>query len=229
MVGSRGANRRGGCIVVCWRRTAPEVARSIRRSAISTLGIALLVALVACGPSNMPEGVPVDTVVMEASELYQFRTISEMVTASDLVVVGTVSDIVPFKLEEASGDQPGLQLVSIALDIDEVLKGQPREPVTFGWNGWDVAADGTIGPRRVISGVDIPMPGERYVLFLFELSDEERTSSDYPLYGLTSFDGILRVEGEDLVTTVEGDRLAHELAAMSLEELSNQIGAGLSP
>lgn len=201
----------------------------LSRLAISTWGITLLVALVACGTSNVPEGVPLDTVEIEASEIHHFRTLGDMVTASDLVAIGTVAEIVPFKLEEASGDQPGLQLVSISLDVDEVLKGQPTEQVTFGWNGWDVAVDGAVGPRRVIGGVDLPMPGERYVLFLVELSDEEQTSSDYPIYGLISLDGILHVEGEDLVTTVEGDRLAHELAAMSPEELSNQIGPGSSP
>jgi hypothetical protein len=160
---------------------------------------------------------------MEASELYQFNTLGDMATASDLIVAGTVAEIIPFKLEEASGDQPGLQLVSIAFDIDEFLKGEAKDQVTFGWNGWDVAADGTIGPRRVMNGVDIPIPGQRYFLFLFELSAEERTTADYPMYGLISFDGILQIDGDDLATTVEGDRLAHRLAAMPFEELSNEV------
>jgi hypothetical protein len=185
--------------------------------------IQLMVVLFACTSMSFPEGVPTDTVTMQASELHHFDTLSEMTQASDLVIEGTINEIVPFKLEEGSGDQPGLQLVSIVTVIDEVMKGEAEGKVTFGWNGWDVAADGTIGPRRVFNGVDIPLPDQRYVLFLAKLTDAERTTADYPIYGLISFDGILRVEDDDLLTTIEGDRLAHDLAALSSTELSQQI------
>jgi hypothetical protein len=183
-----------------------------------------MVLVVACG-SRLPEGVPAESVAIEASELFHFDALEEMKRASDIVVLGTVDQIIPFKLEEASGDQPGLQLLSISLIVDEAIVGEPAADVTFGWNGWDVAADGTVGPRRVFNGVDLPLPGERYVLFLFELSPEERSTVDYPRYGLISFDGILRIKGNDVSTTLAGARLAHDLARLSLTDLVNQTRA----
>lgn len=128
--------------------------------------------------------------VAEAREVEYFDDVSSMTKSSDLVVVGSVSEVSPGRVlgSEDEGDQ--FQLRSVTLVVEQVLAGggvKPGEGLVLEEEGWDPES----GEGYIVNGVAWSQVDDSGVYFL-----HLKTDPGPPRYRLVSSDGRV-VEGPD--------------------------------
>lgn len=141
----------------------------------------------------------------------QYQTLPEIVTGSDLVVVGTVQEVVPGYVEPSEDGFPTRYLNTV-LKIDELWKGSVAETVTVATIDVEY---GSLG-----GGSEWRTPGTRVVAFLLP-GDSGPSGLFYP----ADEQGIYMLSGDTLVPTAPGTSLSDRIAAMSLEQLRQAVQA----
>ena len=164
--------------------------------------------------SSMPEPVAV-----EATSIYQFATLAEMVAASDAIVVGRVVATEPGRLV---GDPANGGVISriVTIAVDEVLAGEPATTVI-------VEEEGTLpdGTPIVVNGVPGSTSGDRGIWFLDRLDDAE-----VPAFLVINSQGrYLTASADPSTGTLEGgdqrDALVQELQGQPLDALVASVRA----
>lgn len=209
----------------------------ITKSARTTAGALLLgIGAVGCSPSGTPAmpaaHVPAQQagVVRHAMFAYDFTSMEQMLATSDLVVLGTVTDVakgevtggsVPDEVEAAGGGEGdgAVQAYIVSLRADQILGG----------TGATAVAKGAVLPIRMSSSVELPLPvsGARGVFFL----KRQITST---AYGFINDEGVFLLDGPkvDSVTdaqdawigAVQGHDLGTLLKAVAVAKVKVQKG-----
>lgn len=187
--------------------------------------VVLVVVAAACSETTGGTSVPVleqGTIQVQATSI-TFSSVEAMADASDMIALGTVTDVGEGDFEPApeTEDFRGTQMLRVTLRIDETLKGEQSvgETVAFRWYGYDVELDGSKGPQWIVEDQPPPVVGDQGVWF-FTHAD---SGTDL---ALTAFEGRLILDTDDrlqLVRPVESGA-ADEIAGLSLPELRALIG-----
>ena len=108
-----------------------------------------------------------------AQEAYYFATPEEIVKASDLIVIGWVTNIEPGRIIGPTSDpddpEAVLRLQNVTLQVDEVLKGTtPSNPIMleeepFDVEGYGPSVEGDLGFYFLVDVEDLPPPFFRVV------------------------------------------------------------------
>ena len=145
---------------------------------------------------------------LEASGTY-YSSPDELVTKTELVVTGTVQEVVVGEVvAEPGDDEYPTRWLDTTLIVDEVLKGPSSDTVVV--QTLELAFGGRAEWRK---------PGERVLLFLSASREEPSlfilsNDGDGPAYGQAAY----IVRDEDVIATTD-DVVAERVAALSLAEL----------
>lgn len=145
------------------------------------------------GPAEGLAAAPSSAV--ESRELEHFEDVSSMTKGSDLVILGTVSDVSPGRVLGSEDEGGRIQLRSVVVDVEQVLAGngvKPGESLVLEEEGWDP----TSGKGYVVNGVTWSQVDDSGVYFLHLKSDPGP-----PRYRLISSDGRVTQGPEGLVAS----------------------------
>ncbi|MGH3029224.1 MAG: hypothetical protein ACRDNE_00380 [Gaiellaceae bacterium] len=145
----------------------------------------------------------------------RYASLAELVIKSDLVVLGTVQEVLPAKVIEAEDPQYPTRTFNTVVRVDEALKGSaPRGVVTVETLELAFREPGPEEWRE---------PGERVLLFLTP-SREPDTPELFILANTNYSQTAYVIQGEDIMAAV-GDELSEEVATLSLAELRQAVEA----
>lgn len=189
--------------------------RRLRRLALALGGLALVAAMVTAGivltsdpdPATAPQGSRPGGIAA-SGPLY--ASLAELVAKTDLVVVGTVEEVLPPEIIEAEDPQYPTREFNTVVRVDEVLKGSAPASVTV--NTLELAFGGP-------GSAEWRQPGERVLLFL---SPSRETDGVHILANTNSSQTAYEIRGEDLVATIR-DPLSNRIAALPLPELRGAV------
>lgn len=137
-----------------------------------------------------------------------FLSLDELVKESDLVVVGTVTEVLPGEVD-AAGTPEAQEHLNTVVRVEEVLKGAISS---------DVVTVKTLQLAYARPYMEWRQPGERVLLFL---SPSRETPELYIIPSHSQSAYILR--SSDIVATVD-QRLSNRVASLSLPELRRAVG-----
>jgi len=185
--------------------------------------VAIVVAMTSCGGEDASEGE--DFFQVSASSV-SFESLDDMAEASEIVVIGTVTEVADGDLHEvpAGEDSIGSRDLAVLVDIEQVLRGDVEvgETVTVPWIGYEIEADGSKGPQIVINGQFPPGVGDRNVWFL-GLGDGGLT------FGLVAYAGRIEIADDGRLTPFEVDSGAgEEVDGMTIAELQQALDRAAS-
>lgn len=142
-----------------------------------------------------------------------YETLRELRAVSDLIIVGTVEEVLP---REAEGDPPEqIHHLSTVVSVDEVWKGSiPDSTVTVKTLELAYAGPNAREWRRT---------GQRVVLLL---SPSTETPGVYIPANVDYYQTAYVVVGDDLIPAYSDDGLARQLAALSIGELRERMTQG---
>lgn len=196
---------------------------------VAALAIALVIGLVvtsdkATAPSGSTE-MTVAAVAVEATSIYQFATLAEMVEASDVIAVGTVIATEPGRLV---GDPANGGVISriITIEVDQSLRGDASIGAgsTIVIEEEATLADGT---PLVVNGVPGSEVDDRGIWFLDQLDDAE-----LPVYLVINSQGRFLTPGDDpggdLIGGDQRDPLVQQLQQQPLADLVTATQAALA-
>lgn len=145
----------------------------------------------------------------------RYASLPELVAKTDLIVVGTVQEVVVGKVfPDPAGEFPTRDL-NTTVRVDEVLKGSaPSGVVTVVTDELAFSGPGPEEWRR---------PAERVLLFLSP-SREPDTPEVHILANTNYYQTAYVIQGEDLVVTL-GDPLSERIATLTLAELRKAVQA----
>lgn len=154
----------------------------------------------------------------EASEVFYFDSLDKLVATSDLVVVGTVTDVRTGRvIPDPAGEYP-TRYLNTTVRIEEVLKGPAPAGGVVTVEGLEAA----YGPPT-----EWRKPGTRMLLFLWRGTEPETQQSYYATTNYSQSAYVL--QNNDLVATVkEPDEPDHpplneRVASLSLPELRLRV------
>lgn len=186
----------------------------------ASLTVALAIVTAACGSGDDASR----TTMQVHATATNFPTVADMAAASDVVVVGTVADVVAGDFQPAPEieDFAGTQNLLAIVEVERVLVGDVAvgEAVAVPWSGYEVGDDGTPGPTMIVNGQPTPAVGDRDVWFL--ASHTEGT------LGLVAYEGRVRVADDGSLETrgPVGSGAERELEALTgLEQLAATLAA----
>lgn len=167
------------------------------------LGIVAVLLLVACagdqGVGLSPEGA--------ASSEYWFESLPRMVATSDVVVLGTVTDIRQGMTVGEPGEE--IQLLDVAFDVQEALYGSTEPSRTL-----TVQSDPFIPTEPEWRGI-----GNTVLLFMKVNTDPGAEGRYYPI----NEQSVYLVSGTDVQATTDHDSFSREVAAMTLDEIREKV------
>jgi len=142
-----------------------------------------------------------------------YESLPQLAAKTDLVIVGTVEDVLPPRVIEAEDPEYPTRDLDTVVRVDEVFKGSaPSGVVTvttyelaFGWPG----------------SVEWRESGKRVLLFL---SPSRETSGLHILANTNSSQTAYVIDGGDIRATV-ADSLGQRVAALSLPEIREAVRA----
>jgi len=180
--------------------------------------VAIAVAATACGGESASDGE--DFFQVSASSV-SFESLDEMAAASEIVVIGTVTEVADGDLHEAPSGEDfiGTRDLAVSVDVEHVLKGEAEagDTVTVPWIGYEIEADGSKGPQIVINGQFPPDVGDRNVWFL-GLGDGGTT------FGLVAYAGRIEITDDEKLLPFEVDSGAgEEVDGMTMAELQQEL------
>ena len=158
------------------------------------------------------------TVDVEATSIYQFSSLDEMVAASDAIVVGRVTATERGRL---IGDPADGGVISrlVTISVTEVLAGDTARTVIVEEEGW--LTDGT---PITVNGVAPSEAGDEGLWFLDSTDDAE-----LPSYLVINSQGrFLVAGGEALRGGDQRDALVQQLQRQSLTELISATRASIA-
>lgn len=217
-------NQLGSEFVRVGREQQQSTSRRVGRR-YSTVAVAalLLVFVVAAAATFLGVRSSEDDATTQAEQAQQgtgfaasgprYETLRELVRVSDLIIVGTVREVLPAQPE---GEPPEeIYHVNTVVAVDEVLKGSTgEEAVTV-----KTLEEAYAGPN----GEEWRQQSERVVLFL---SPSRETPGLYIPANVDYYQTAYVIVGEDLIATLSDDELARQIAGLSLPELRERVRQG---
>ncbi len=153
------------------------------------VAVAGIVAIVGLTADDEPE--PVEL----ASDAPTFTSLAELVAASDLVVVATVTDISDGRTVTAPDDPAaGIRTRLVRLSVARTLVGQASRPLVV-----EEPAALIDGTPVVVDGLEPLRVGEQAVWFLVAGDD-----ASLPYYAVVNSQGRVVDDIEDVIAVVEG-------------------------
>jgi hypothetical protein len=159
-----------------------------------------------------------EPLAVEATSIYDFATLDELVAASDAIVVGTVVAVDEGRL---IGDPAAGAVISrvATVRIEAALAGDADDLVIVEEEGW--LPDGT---PLIVDGVAPTAVGDEGIWFLDDTGDRE-----LPGYLVINSQGRYLIDSSDpagpLVGGDRDDPLVRDLERLTLAELTAAIGA----
>lgn len=147
----------------------------------------------------------------------QYQTLAQLVVNSDVIVVGTVDEVLPGPVIPDEGGDPRFdtRYVNTTLTVDETWKGTVSDTVTVTTNE---LAYGNPG-----GGSEWREPGVRVIAFLVPTDSD---TADPSLIVTADEAGIYIVRGDIVVPTVSGTTsIGEEISGFSMEELRERVQA----
>jgi hypothetical protein len=127
---------------------------------------AAALTLVGCATSDSQY--PNGTLPVHGSTI-TFSSIDALTEASDLVFIGTVTNVIESGFDPAPEPEDflGHQYLAAIVRIDELLyRTAPDTTVAVRWVRYDVGSDGTKGPQHIIDGQHPPKVGDTNLWFI---------------------------------------------------------------
>jgi hypothetical protein len=165
------------------------------------------------GPETLDADLPIDELPEEDLIVDDgtFDSLDDMADASDLVVVGEVSDTISIGRLAAATNPTADEFLAITVQPSETMRGSYPGDVIIAWAGYSTDEDGARVAVRTVNGVRPPAVGDRVVLFLRPVDPGFADfAGGAPTHELIKLDGIGFVI-DDVVTEVEAGSLAAEL------------------
>jgi len=145
----------------------------------------------------------------------RYESLPELTAKTDLVVVGTIEEVLPPKVIEAEDPEYPTREIDTVVRVDEVLKGSaPSGVVTIKTLELEFGGPGREEWRE---------PGQRVLLFLSP-SREPKTPGVHILANTNSSQTAYVIDGGDIRATV-ADSLGQRVAALSLPEIREAVRA----
>ncbi len=154
---------------------------------------------------------------VEATSVYQFASLAEMVAASDAIIVGTVTAA---EVGRPIGDPATGAIISrlVTIGVESALSGTDASAVIIEEEG--ALADGT---PIVVNGVDPTMVGDRGIWFLDRLDDAE-----VPTWLTINSQGRFLIDGSALRGGDQRDALVQALQELSFDAQIDHVRSNLS-
>lgn len=205
---------------------------SIRRSGVTfvaVLGLAL--SGVGCGVeqsgrSSSEAALDADLPIaplFRNEEVY--RTLDELAAGSSDIVIGTVTAVESLGTPDSTDDPHASEYFLVTVNPDSVVKSSDgAERIAFVWEGF-LSESGTRTARVIQDGVSMPDVNDRLLLFLRpENSDRAALFDNRATMQVNTLDGILYVDGGELVTQLHGEgRPAHSLAGQDINHVTDTL------
>lgn len=156
-----------------------------------------------------------------------FGSIGEMADASDVVVVATVTGRQPVTSDRDDVVPSADELVDIRLRVDEVLRGDPGDEIRLTWFAYQLGDDGEPAATNLLNGIPVPQPGDRLVLFLRTVSEDEALVGD-ATHAPVLLDGIGYLDGDAVTITDDVVPDAAVLTGATLDEIRDSIRSEIS-
>lgn len=135
-----------------------------------------------------------------------YDSVADMADHADVVVVATVTDTISFGRPDPAAI-PGDSItpdadehIGLTLTVDEVVKGDVDDEIRLTWWAYDVDADGERSAELLLNGIEVPIDGDRLVLFL-----REPQPSDAPVRGPIDTFASHHIIGLDAIGHLDGD------------------------
>jgi hypothetical protein len=174
--------------------------------------VAVAVAVAAYFLSRDDDAGRREPLAVEATSIYDFATLDELVAASDAIVVGTVVAVDEGRLVGAPAEGAVVSRVA-SLRVDTALAGEVADVVVIEEEGW--LPDGT---PLIVNGVAPSAAGNEGVWFLDSIDDAE-----LPGYLVINSQGRYLIDPSDptgpLVGGDRDDPLVRDLERLTLPEL----------
>jgi len=187
---------------------------------------------------QIPESVAQERVIVASAKwIKDFKSLREMTTDSDLVVVGVVTDIGPSRLigdsPEAAdaainaGAIPGLLVTDYQYKIEQVLKGKASvgDIITLTQTGgfWN-------GLTQYIQDDPLYELDERTILFLQDISGDSVLAPNEQKYTINGTpQARFRIIDGQVFPVMEGDALANELRGLSETDFVQMVLQVVAP
>ncbi len=164
--------------------------------------------------------------------LYVYPSLTDMTKGVDLVVIGRVTEIADGRPIPAEAGAEGYGLGTIALSIEEVLRGEPVET-----KPGIVSVEFLMGDARLLPRYTSRIPSERVILFLMNKGlDAKRHGQDpngplagYDVYAIQGPQGYLReVDGRIDAPIGLDDAWLFDLDGQTFPEVRKQVLAAAS-
>lgn len=176
------------------------------------------------GAPVSPEEYPQQVQILEVGD-QQFGTIREMASASELVVLATVTEVVSLGRPSLREDEYADEYLGITLSPTEVLKGESSsEPITIAWAAFNVNPAGERVAQWASNGVTPPALGDELIMFLTPALPAYRAHlGGLPNNQPVSLDGVLLVDGGVVVGGRPDSSVLAEANGKSADELRRLI------
>lgn len=182
---------------------------------VVSFALTCLIALSACTGGSSRAQQPQDRILEGEPE---FKTISDLVKASDAIIVGTVMNTNPGRV------LAGLQYRAVSLQVDEVLHGTVSESsVVVEEIGWLLEPGQDPIPTNPTARDAPAKIGDQWLVALAFKADVSKELAQ-PTYGAYSAAGFFIVEGDHVVSasTIVDDQ-GREAASLTLDQLKDEI------
>lgn len=162
---------------------------------------------------------PPTQIIATSGPSYYFESTSDMAATSDLVVVGTVSQVAQGRQlgDPADNEEDPMYVRDATVSVEEVLKGSPTESVVVEQQGIFPSTGVTVALE------DSPwlQVGDRGVFFLYDSSDPGQPPDHYYLINSV---GLILLDGSQVISFSETP-LAASYLDMAPAELLESVAA----
>jgi hypothetical protein len=135
-----------------------------RLVAVSTV----IVALISCSATSEPT---LPTSILEVEDNL-YHGVQGLASASESVIVGTVDSVESIGTVSEGEDPNPTEFVKVEVDVEETLKGEARESVSFAWEAFTTDGNGNRQLEIVTAGLRTPAEGDTLLLFLVPETEE---------------------------------------------------------
>lgn len=148
-----------------------------------------------------------------------YRTLSELVGASDLVVRGKVIESNAFSLNPGATKSVLNWYTDVKVMVEKTLKGSATSEVIVLQTG--VAGE----PSTMWPEMPVLKNGARAVLFLKDITKGRVPDQSRATFGVVAPEGLYEVIGNRVITVALGTPVPDEASKLSLEQFESRIAA----
>ncbi len=129
---------------------------------------AVIIALVSCSGISEPT---LPTTILEVEDNF-YDGVQGLGSASEAVIVGTVESVESIGTVSEGEDPNPSEFVKVDVDVDETLKGDAVDSVSFAWEAFTTDGEGNRELEIVTAGLRTPAEDDILLLFLVPETEE---------------------------------------------------------